>query len=65
MTSESEKDISLRLIREVIRGKAIRIDRRIWVREWWEKVDDALDDFEVAISAATIWLRKAEEDSDA
>jgi hypothetical protein len=64
MTSESENDISVRLTRDVIRGRAIKVDRRIWERTGWVNVDVDLLPLDVDASAATIRFRKADDDSD-
>jgi hypothetical protein len=56
--------MSVRLTREVMRGRAIKVDRRIWVRAEWVNVDVDLLPLEVDASAATTRFRKADDDSD-
>jgi hypothetical protein len=49
-------------MRDVIRGRAIRVDRRICERAGWVNVEVALLAFEDIDSPVTIRLRKAEDD---
>lgn len=55
--------MSVRLIREVIRGRAIKVDRRICERAGCVKVDVALLPID-NVSPATMRLRNADDDSD-
>jgi hypothetical protein len=63
MTRESENDISVRLIKDVRRGRAIKVDRRIWEREGSVNVELDLLPLADDVSTATMWLRYADEDS--
>lgn len=60
MTKESENDMSMRLIKEVMRGKASKVDRTIWLKAEWRKTDVSFDDFDDDASPAAIRVRKAE-----
>jgi hypothetical protein len=61
MTNESENDMSIRLIKEVMRGKASKVDRTIWLKAEWEKADVSFDDFDDDASPAAMRVRKAED----
>lgn len=63
MTSESENDISVRLTREVMRGRAINVDRRIWDRAGLVNVDVDLLAWDDDVSEAITRFRKADDDS--
>lgn len=60
MTSESENDMSTRLINEVMRGRASRVDRTTWVNEGWAKGPASLVDFDDDPSRAAVRVRKAD-----